>query len=129
MRIWLAIAMAGVAGTAAAAADWQPVGENANGNRIFVDRKSVKAGAGVTDVTYRTELKTPLDMPNGAVTSLRSKMKVSCGDMTAAGVEVVLFQDEAKDVAFARSKAAKIKYVKEPAGSSADLVIRYVCRK
>lgn len=128
MRTWLAVAAAGLAATAFAA-DWQPVGENANGNRIFVDKASVKTAAGVTDVTFRTVLKTPLDMPNGAVTSLRSRMKVKCADMTAAGVEVVLYQDEAKDVAFARNEAPKIEYVKEPAGSSADLVARHVCRK
>jgi ABC-type uncharacterized transport system YnjBCD substrate-binding protein len=129
MRTWLALGMAAFAGAAAAASDWQQVGENANGNQVFVDRKSLKAAGNVTDVTYRTELKTALDMPNGAVTSLRSKMKVNCRDMTAAGVEVILFQDEAKDLAFVRNKAAKVKYVKEPAGSAADLVVRYVCKK
>jgi hypothetical protein len=129
MRTWLAIALAAVAGTAAAAPDWQSIGENANGNRVFVDRASVRTAAGVTDVTFRTELKVPLDMPTGEVRSLRSRMKVKCTDMTAAGVEVVLFQDEAKDKAFARNKAPKIEYLKEPAGSAADLVVRHVCQK
>jgi hypothetical protein len=129
MRTWIAIALAAAAGTAAAAPDWQPIGENANGNKVFVDRASVRTAADVTDVTFRTELKVPLDMPTGEVRSLRSRMKVNCKDMTAAGVEVVLFQDEAKDKAFARNKAPKIEYLKEPAGSAADLVVRHVCRK
>ncbi len=128
MHTWLAIALAGIAGTAAAA-DWQPIGENANGNRVYVDRASLKTEGGITAVTFRTELKVPLDMTTGAVTSLRSQMKVNCKDLTAAGVEVVLYQDEAKDRAFARNKAAKIEYLKEPAGSAADLVVRHVCGK
>jgi hypothetical protein len=129
MRTLLAIALASLAGAASAAPDWQPIGENSNGNRIFVDRSSVSTAGGITSVTFRTELKVPLDMPNGAVTSLRSKMKVNCKAMTAAGIEVVLFQDETKNRAFARNKAAKIEYLKEPEGSSADLVVRHVCRK
>jgi hypothetical protein len=128
MRTWIAIALAAAAGAAAAAPDWQPIGENANGNKVFVDRASVRTAAGITDVTFRTELKVPLDMPTGEVQSLRSRMKVNCKDGTAAGVEVVLFQDEAKDKAFARNKAPKIEYLKEPTGSAADLVVRHVCR-
>jgi surface-adhesin protein E len=128
MRTWLAIAMAGFAG-AAAAADWQPIGENANGNRVYLDRSSVRTAGGITTVTFRTELRVPLDMPTGDVRSLRSQMKVNCKDLTAAGVEVVLYQDEAKDRAFARNKAAKLEYLKEPAGSAADMVVRHVCGK
>ncbi len=128
MRNILAVTLTTVA-VSAAAADWQPIGENANGNRVYVDRASVKAAGGITAVTFRTELKVPLDMPTGAVTSLRSQMKVDCKTGTAAGVEVVLFQDEAKDRAFARNKASKIEYLKEPPGSAADLVVRHVCGK
>jgi ABC-type uncharacterized transport system YnjBCD substrate-binding protein len=129
MRTWLAIALAGIAGSAAAAApDWQPLGENANGNKIYVDRGSVKASGGVTAVTFRTEMRTPIETPGGGITSMRSQMKVNCKDMTAAGVEVVLFENEAKNRAFARNKATKIEYMKEPEGSSADMVVKHVCR-
>ena len=130
MRTMLAIVVAGItSGALAAAADWQPIGENTNGNKIYVDKASIKAAAGVTTVTYRTELKTPIDTVGGGITSMRSQMRVNCKEMTAAGVEVILFEDEAKNRAFARNKAAKIEYLKEPAGSSADLVIRFVCGK
>jgi ABC-type uncharacterized transport system YnjBCD substrate-binding protein len=130
MRTWLAIALAGIAGSAAAAApDWQLLGENVNGNKIYVDRGSVKASGGVTAVTFRTEMRTPIDTPGGGITSMRSQMKVNCKDMTAAGVEVILFEDEAKNQAFARNKATTIEYLKEPEGSSADMVVKHVCRK
>jgi hypothetical protein len=131
MRIALAIVLAGIAGSATAAGpDWQSIGENANGNRIYVDKSSIKAAAGGTQaVTFRTELKTPIDTLRGGITSMRSQMRVNCKDGTAAGIEVVLYEDEAKDLAFARNKAAKIEYLKEPAGSSADLVVKYVCKK
>jgi hypothetical protein len=130
MRTTLAIILAWlVGGVAAAAPDWQPIGENANGNRIFVDRASLKTSGGITSVTFRTELKTPIDTPKGGITSMRSQMRINCKDGTAAGIEVVLFEDEAKNQAFARNKAAKIEYLTEPAGSSADLVVKHVCKK
>jgi hypothetical protein len=131
MRITVTILIAAIAGSALAAGpDWQSIGENANGNRIYVDKASIKAAAGgATAVTYRTELKTPIETLRGGITSMRSQMRVNCRDLTAAGIEVVLFEDEAKNLAFARNKAAKIEYLKEPAGSSADLVVKYVCKK
>jgi hypothetical protein len=130
MRIGLAIVLAGIAGSVMAAGpDWLPIGENANGNKIYIDKASIKTATGTTAVTYRTELKTPIDTLKGGITSMRSQMRVNCKDMTAAGIEVILFEDEAKNQAFARNKAAKIEYLKEPAGSSADLVVKYVCRK
>ena len=129
MRIGMAIIFAGIAGSAlAAGTDWKPLGENANGNKIYVDRASIKAAGGTTSVTFRTELKTPIDTLQGGITSMRSQMRVDCKNMTAAGVEVVLFENEAKNQAFARNKAAKIEYLKEPEGSSADLVMKHVCR-
>jgi hypothetical protein len=130
MRTLTFLVLAGFAGAVVAAApDWQAIGENANGNKIFVDKTSVKTTGGTTAVTYRTELKTPIDTPKGGITSMRSQMRVNCKDMTAAGVEVILYEDEAKNQAFARNKAAKIEYLKEPAGSSADLVVKHVCKK
>ena len=130
MRIGTAMALAALAGGALAAApDWQPMGENANGNKIYVDKASIKATGGTTAVTFRTELKSPIDTLQGGITSMRSQMRVRCKDMTAAGVEVILFGNEAKNQAFARNKAAKIEYLKEPEGSSADLVIKHVCKK
>lgn len=131
MRIGIvAVLCAGVAGVALAAApDWQAIGENANGNRIFVDKGSVKAVSGITSVTFRTELKSPIDTMGGGITSMRSQMRVRCSDMTAAGVEVILFENEAKNQAFARNKASKIEYVKEPEGSSAAMVVKHVCAR
>ena len=130
MRTILAFLLATITGAVTAATpEWVSIGENANGNKIFVDKASVKAGGAISTVTFRTELKTPMDTPTGAVTSMRSQMRVNCKDRTAAGVEVVLFEDEAKNRAYARNKAAKIEYLKEPAGSSADLVVKYVCKK
>ncbi len=130
MRNWLILALVGLAaGAIAAPAEWQPIGENANGNRIYVDKGSVKTSGGITSVTFRTELRTPLDTPKGGITSMRSQMKVNCKEMTAAGVEVILFEDEAKNQTFARNRAAKIEYLKEPEGSSADMVVRFVCKK
>jgi hypothetical protein len=130
MQIGLAIVLAGLSGGALAAGpDWQPIGENANGNKIYIDSASIRPAGATTAVTFRTELKTPLDTPKGGITSMRSQMRVNCRDMTAAGIEVVLFENEAKNQAFARNRAAKIEFLKEPEGSSADMVVKHVCRK
>lgn len=128
MRASIMVFVATIApAVAAGAADWQPLGSNANGNAVFLDRSSMKTKGGITTVAYRTVLKTPLDTIGGGITSMRSVMQVNCKDKTAAGIEVVLYEDEAKGRIFARNKAAKIEYLKEPAGGSADLVIQRVC--
>jgi len=129
MKPLIVIALVTFAGAAMAAPDWQSIGENAAGNKIFLDKASVKNVKGIPDVTFRTELKTALDTAGGGITSMRSQMKVNCKDMTAAGVEVVLYEDEAKNKVFSRNKAAKIEYLKEPAGGSADIVVKHVCQK
>lgn len=129
MRTATALLAAGFATAALAAPSWQAIGENANGNKVFVDTAGVKTAKGITTVAYRTEMKASLDTPGGGITSMRSTMQVNCKDMTAAGVEVVLYEDEAKGRIFSRNKAQKIEFLKEPAGSSADMVVKHVCRK
>jgi hypothetical protein len=129
MRIATVLLAAGFSTAALAAPSWQAIGENANGNKVFVDTASVKTAKGITTVGYRTEMKASLDTPGGGITSMRSTMQVNCKDMTAAGVEVVLYEDEAKGRIFSRNKAQKIEFLKEPAGSSADMVVKHVCRK
>lgn len=130
MRGVAGIVLWGFAACAAAAApDWQAVGENANGNKVSYDKASVKRSGDIATVTYRTEMKNALDTPGGAITSMRSQMRVDCKNMTAAGIEVVLYEDEAKGKVFSRNKASKTEYLKEPAGGSADLVMKKVCAK
>jgi hypothetical protein len=128
MRIVALIVLLGfAAGASAARPDWVAVGENANGNKVSFDKASIKKSGHVVDVTYRTELRVPLDSPGGGIKVMRSRMKVDCKAMTAAGIEVVLYEDEAKGKVFSRNKAAKIEYLKEPSGGSADLVMKKVC--
>lgn len=129
MRMVTPLILAAFAATASAAPSWQALGENANGNKVFVDTASIKSAKGITTVVYRTQMKAALDTPGGGITSMRSTMHVNCKDMTAAGVEVVLFEDEAKNRIFSRNKAQKIEYLKEPAGGSADIVVKHVCKK
>jgi hypothetical protein len=129
MRTAAALLLAGFATVTLAAPNWQAIGENANGNKVFVDTASIKAAKGVTTVGYRTEMKASLDTPGGGITSMRSTMQVNCKDMTASGIEVVLYEDEAKGRIFSRNKAQKVEFLREPAGSSADMVVKHVCRK
>jgi len=130
MRTLPALVLALIAGSAVAAAPkWEPIGETVNGNKVFVDQANLKASAGITSVTFRSEMKVPLDTPKGAITSMRASMKVNCKAMTSAGVEVILFEDEARNQIFSRGRAPKLDYVKEPEGSGAALVVKHVCRK
>jgi hypothetical protein len=130
MRALLFVALAlAASGSVAAKPDWQPVGETANGNKVYLDVANKKASGGIWTVTYRTEVKTPLETPNGAITTMKSQMRVKCADQTAAGIEVTLFEDEAKNKVFSRNRASTVEYVKEPTGSSADLVVKVVCKK
>jgi hypothetical protein len=56
-------------------------------------------------------------------------MRVNRRNMTSAGVEVVLLEDEAKNQALSRGQAPKIGYGKEPDGSFADLVARQLWKR
>ena len=130
MRIAFLVAFLVASGAAVAAKpDWKAVGETVNGNRVYLDVANRRSSGGVQLVTYRTVLKDPLETAGGAVTTLKSKMRVKCADETAAGIEVTLYEDEAKNKVFARNRASEVVYRKEPPGSAADLVIRAVCRK
>ena len=130
MRIAFLVAFLVASGAAAAAKpDWKAVGETVNGNHVYLDVANRRSSGGVQLVTYRTVLKDPLETAGGAVTTLKSKMRVRCADETAAGIEVTLYEDEARNKVFARNRASEVVFRKEPPGSSADLVIRAVCRK
>jgi hypothetical protein len=130
MRVLLFAALAAAANAAEAAKpDWQSLGETVNGNQVSLDVANKRASGGIWSVTFRTVLKTPLETAGGAITTMKSRMRVKCADQTAAGVEVTLYEDEASNKVFARNRAAAIEYRKEPAGSSADLVVKAVCRK
>lgn len=127
---WLTAGLwAAATGALAAAPNWQPIGESVNGNRTFIDQANLKTANGITTVTFRADIRNPLETPNGAIRSMRATMRVDCRNMTSAGVEVTLFEDEAKNQVFSIGKAPKIEYGKEPAGSSADLVVKHLCRK
>ena len=129
-RTWLLASLYAAAGFALAATpNWQPIGDSVNGNRTFVDQANLKTAGGITTVTFRADIRNPLDTPNGAIKSMRATMRVDCRNMTSAGIEVVLFEDEAKNQVFSRGKAPKIEYGKEQEGSSADLVVRHLCKK
>ncbi len=128
MRIAFFVALLALAGAAGAAKpEWKAVGETVNGNRVYVDVANKRSSGGILLVTYRTVLKDPLETAGGAVTTLKSKMRVRCADGTAAGVEVTLYEDEANNKVFARNRASEVVYRKEPPGSSADLVTRTLC--
>lgn len=130
MRLAFFVALLAVAGAAAAAKpDWRAVGETVNGNRVYFDAANKRSSGGVLLVTYRTVLKDPLENAGGAITTLKSKMRVKCAEGTAAGIEVTLYEDEANNKVFARNRASEVAYRKEPPGSSADLVVRAVCRQ
>ena len=91
--------------------------------------KPAWSSGGIWTVTYRTEIKAPLETSGGAITTMKSRVRVRCADGTAAGLEVTLYEDEASNKVFARNRASAVEYLKEPAGSSADLVVKAVCRK
>jgi len=66
MRTAAALLLAGLAATALAAPSWLAIGENANGNKVYVDTASVKSAKGVTTVVYRTEMKARSTPPAAA---------------------------------------------------------------
>jgi hypothetical protein len=124
MRALLFVALAVVAtGSFAAKPDWQP-SARPTATRCF-DVASERRGSGRSPIEPRSGR---WDLGR-AITTMKSRVRVRCADGTAAGLEVTLYEDEASNKVFARNRASAVEYLKEPAGSSADLVVKAVCRK
>ena len=112
-----------------AQARWKEIGKTASGNRVYVDPRSVKAHDGLVDATVRVVFTTPVETPQGAWYTARTKATFNCSNRKLAVKENVYYGN-AKETKVMERKVNKIPgYGIVPAGSLGSVALDYLCHK
>ena len=114
---------------ASAQARWKEIGKTVSGNRVYVDPKSVQAQKDLRDATVRVVFTTPVESPQGALYTSRTKATFNCTTRRLAVKENV-FYGNAKETRVIERKVNKIPgFGWVPEGSMGAVALDYLCRK
>ena len=112
-----------------AQARWKEIGKTASGNAVYVDPRSVHTAKGRTEATVRVVFTTPVQTPEGAWYSARTKATFDCATRKLA-VKENTYYGNAKETKVVERKVNKIPgYGTVPAGSLGAVALDYFCRK
>lgn len=113
---------------ATAQSHWKAIGKTASGNTVYVDPRSVHAAKGLTQATVRVVFTTPVQTPEGAWYSARTKATFDCATRKLA-VKENTYYGNAKETKVVERKVNKIPgYGMVPAGSLGAVALDYFCR-
>jgi hypothetical protein len=129
-RVILAAALLLTPIAASAQGRWKEIGKTTSGNRVFVDPKSVHAQKkDLIDATVRVLFTTPVESPQGALYSTRTKATFNCVTRRLA-VKENIFYGNAKETKIVERKVNKIPgFGWVPEGSLGAVALDYLCRK
>jgi len=114
---------------ASAQARWKEIGRTNSGNSVYVDPRSVHTARGRTEATVRVVFTTPVQTPEGAWYSARTKATFDCATQKLA-VKENTYYGNAKETKVVERKVNKIPgYGAVPAGSLGAVALEYFCRK
>lgn len=114
---------------ASAQARWKEIGRTASGNSVYVDPRSVHTAKGRTEATVRVVFTTPVQTPEGAWYTARTKATFDCATRKLA-VKENTYYGNAKETKVVERKVNKIPgYGAVPAGSLGAVALEYFCRK
>lgn len=114
---------------ASAQARWKEIGKTVSGNRVYVDPKSVHAQKDLRHATVRVVFTTPVESPQGALYTSRTKATFNCTTRRLAVKENV-FYGNAKETRVIERKVNKIPgFGWVPEGSMGAVALDYLCRK
>ena len=114
---------------ASAQARWKEIGKTASGNRVYVDPRSVHTAKGLTEATVRVVFTTPVQTPDGAWYTARTRATFDCATHKLA-VKENTYYGNAKETKVVERKVNKIPgYGVVPAGSLGAVALDYFCRK
>lgn len=112
-----------------AQARWTEIGKTSSGNRVFVDRKSVRAQKELRDATVRVVFTTPVESRGGPLYTSRTKAIFNCATRRMA-VKENTFYGNAKETKVVEHKVNKIPgFGWVPEGSLGTVALDYLCRK
>jgi hypothetical protein len=114
---------------ASAQARWKEIGKTASGNSVYVDPRSVHTAKGLTEATVRVVFTTPVQTPEGAWYSSRTKATFDCATHKLA-VKENTYYGNARETKVVEHKVNKIPgYGEVPAGSLGAVALGWFCRK
>jgi len=113
---------------AAQAASWEPAGETAGDNEVFVDIESMRTAGNLRTAWVRVVYRQPIQAGNVRVSSMQALAHFDCGSGENAGLRVLLYEDaEGEKLALAREER-EVRFGQEPEGSVGRVAHIRVCR-
>jgi hypothetical protein len=124
----LVVAATLTAATPTLAADWALAGETKSGNRVFVDRASLRPlDPDIRRADFRVVYREPFKATSGAITSMVATAQFNCRNRTTAGEALALYRDEARNDALSRTRPKSVVFDREPEGSHGAIALDFVC--
>jgi hypothetical protein len=108
---------------------WQHIGATSVGNKIFVNRASVKRKGDIVDATVRVQLAKPGSTPRGPITSTRSMMMFDCVKRSYAVKENFVYHDEKANKVYQHKVVGIPGYGPPIKGSMPDITLTHLCKK
>ena len=126
----LAISVSLLAPSAASAqSHWKQIGSTTSGNAVYVDPRSVHTEKGLVSATVRVVFTTPVQTPEGAWYTARTRATFDCSSRKLA-VKENTYYGNAKETKVVERKVNKIPgYGSVPAGSLGAVALDYLCKK
>jgi len=114
----------------AAAAEWENVGTDADGNVYSVDVSRMPRDAGTVSIVVRTEYATPRRI-DGAETDVfvaLDQMVVDCGKVSFAVQSRTLVAADGTEMPRGSTARANLRFRAAAAGSMSETIVRFACR-
>ena len=113
---------------ASAQTRWKEIGKTVSGNRVYVDPRSMHAQKDLRDATVRVVFTTPVESPQGALYTSRTRATFNCTTRRLAVKENV-FYGNAKESRIIERKVNKIPgFGWVPEGSMGAVALDYLCK-
>jgi len=128
LAAWIIAIFAVGASAPALAASWEPAGETAGDNEVFVDLQSMRAAGNVRTAWVRVVYRQPIQAGNVRVASMQALAHFDCSSGENAGLRVLLFEDaDGEKLALAREER-EVRFGLEPEGSVGRVAHARICR-
>jgi hypothetical protein len=115
--------------TTAAAAEWETVGTDADGNVYSVDVSRMSRDEGAVSIVVRTEYATPRRI-DGAETDVfvaLDQMVVDCGKVSFAVQSRTLIAADGTEIPRGSTARANLRFRAAAAGSMSETIVRFAC--
>jgi hypothetical protein len=128
LAAWIVASVAVGIGAPALAASWEPAGETAGDNQVFVDLQSMRAAGNVRTAWVRVVYRQPIQAGTVRVASMQALAHFDCGSGENAGLRVLLYEDaDGEKLALAREER-EVRFGLEPEGSVGRVAHARICR-